>query len=337
MDANSGDLIPAVEFSTAGIHKPEQFDAWRTFVGAAADITLEAPAGQGFESSVRSWGLGGIAFMHASLPGIGFRRRYRNRSRNALDHWCLLLTGEPHGHNDLKIRSLARDFDHASDHPRMLSLYISRDMFPSLADAFDTLPANLPATGIHALVGDHLISLMHHLPHMPAANGPALVEMSRSLLAAMVSGKTDHTVEAAPAVNYLMRDRIRRHILRNLAAADLSPDTICRSVGVSRSKLYRLFEDIGGVVSYIQRQRLLKAFERLSNVSDLARQDSIGSIAESLTFSSLSTFSRSFRSEFATTPTEIRDAAMAGIRPHVPIAATDRIGDFNQMLRGLRA
>ncbi len=102
---------------------------------------------------------------------------------------------------------------------------------------------------------------------------------------------------------------------------------------MSRSNLYRLFEDIGGVARYIQRERLLEA---QSILSDPARTQSISAIAEDLCFADASSFSRMFRREFGHSPSEVRSAALAGVAP----SATPRIrvmsdrANFGDLLRG---
>jgi AraC-like DNA-binding protein len=102
---------------------------------------------------------------------------------------------------------------------------------------------------------------------------------------------------------------------------------------MSRSNLYRLFEDIGGVARYIQRERLLEAHAVLS---DSASRQSISAIAEDLCFADPSAFSRTFKREFGYSPTEVRSAALAGLVPRATLssrAVSDR-ADFGELLRG---
>lgn len=336
MSGPNTSLLRAVHFSSEGVPAAEQFDAWRSFVGGAADISLERSEAVGFKSEVDVWGLGGMAFLKASLPGKGYQRRYRKRRKDPIDHWCLLLTGEPNGHGRLKLRPLARDFDHASDDPRMLALYVSRDLFPDLAADFDALPTDLPRSGLFGLVADHLVSLMRNLPLVEAGQEAAIVSMTRPLVAAMISSSTGKLEDAEPAIAHLLRERVRQYIQRNLGSPHLAPDTICRDVGISRSRLYRMFEDLGGVADYIKRQRLLKSMAALSVIADMNDLQSVRDIAESLAFADPSSFSRAFKAEFLITPTEAREAAMAG-DPFHPIADLGEPADFNQLLRRLRA
>jgi AraC-like DNA-binding protein len=80
-------------------------------------------------------------------------------------------------------------------------------------------------------------------------------------------------------------------------------------VAVSRSKLYRLFEPVGGVTHYIQRQRLLQSHAFLSNPSNSL---TINMVGDRFGFVDPSGFSRAFRKEFGYSPSEARAAALSG-------------------------
>jgi AraC-like DNA-binding protein len=93
-----------------------------------------------------------------------------------------------------------------------------------------------------------------------------------------------------------MRDRL-------LAAAQ-----ICSAFYISRSTLYELFKPEGGIRRYLQKRRLELA--RLT-LEDPAYRADISEIAQRLGFRSLSSFSRSFRDHWGTSPRETRKEAVA--------------------------
>jgi AraC-like DNA-binding protein len=101
-------------------------------------------------------------------------------------------------------------------------------------------------------------------------------------------------------------ERARVLIGRRLRDQDLTPESICRDLRVSRSRLYRLFEPAGGIYAYIRRQRLVRARDALSDNADMRP---VGRIAEHWGFVDPSAFSRSFKHEFGMSP---KDARMAG-------------------------
>jgi AraC-like DNA-binding protein len=93
-----------------------------------------------------------------------------------------------------------------------------------------------------------------------------------------------------------------------LTDRNLSSKMLCAALGVSRSRLYRLFEPLGGIASYIRKQRLLRTRDALSDIAD---GRSISRIAEQWGFVDASAYSRTFRHEFGISPKEARDIGWA--------------------------
>lgn len=91
--------------------------------------------------------------------------------------------------------------------------------------------------------------------------------------------------------------RVKCYIEKNLGSPTLSPVTICRNVGVSRSQLYRLFSGSQGVSRYILTRRLLKARAAL-----LSSAERVSNVAFSFGFSSHAHFSRVFKRQFGYAP-----------------------------------
>ncbi len=89
-----------------------------------------------------------------------------------------------------------------------------------------------------------------------------------------------------------------------IGSQDLTPDWLVERLGVSRSELYRLFHDVGGVSKAIWLRRLDAAQAALADRKDDRR---IGEIAYSLGFSSEAHFARAFKTRFAMTARAMRD------------------------------
>jgi AraC-like DNA-binding protein len=106
-------------------------------------------------------------------------------------------------------------------------------------------------------------------------------------------------------------ERARQTVRKHLRSPALGPMTLCHLLGISRSHLYRLFEDVGGVARYIQSRRLHEAHAILSHA---ATTKPISLIAEELCFPDTSGFSRAFKREFGYRPSEARFAARADWR-----------------------
>ena len=99
---------------------------------------------------------------------------------------------------------------------------------------------------------------------------------------------------------------------------------LCRELGMSRSSVYRLLESEGGVARYIQRHRLAECFAQLSDPSNTKP---VVEIADESGMPDPSSFSRAFRREFGLSPTDVREAARAGLAPS---AARARQGAWDE-------
>lgn len=326
-DIAAGQLVTPHRFSTRELAPGDQFGAWRDFTAPAVDLSLVAAPDGAFAAEQDVWDLGSMALTSATMPGAGHVRAWRHWQRPALDHWCLVLCpraapaggGLPAGAS-LGLRSLASPFHGAGADDRVLSLFIPRDLFPHLAAKFDRAPTDLPAVGLIGILAEHLLSLERHLPRTRAQDLPQMAAATQALLAACIAPQSDAAGGAGDLIAHTLRERARRVVRQNLASPTLSPETLCRALGVSRSRLYRLFEELGGVSRYIQRQRLLAA---LALLGDPQERGTVSQIAERLGFPDHSGFSRAFRAEFGLSPREARSAGQPR-RPGPPPPATQR-------------
>lgn len=333
-----GEVLAPFVFTTAALPAADQFAAWRSFSAAAIDLSLEAD-GPGFVAEQRVWDLGSLALTCAELPGARGRRRWRHLAREPLDHWCLVVpepAGQPPPLREIGFRSLARPFDGAAADSRVISLFLPRDLFGPAAGLLDAVPARIADSGLGRLLADYLMLLENRLPGIAPADLPGLVEATRALVLACLLPSADRLAAASDPIAATLLGRARQVIQADLRARDLGPERLCRALGVSRSRLYRLFEPLGGVMRYIQRQRLLAAHAALSDAED---RQHIVQIADAFGFPDASGFSRAFRQEFGYTPREAREAAWAGAARQPPSARASRarIDQLGDVLRGLAA
>lgn len=290
--------------------------------------------------------MGTAVMTRAVLPG-NRERSFRHLRKDPLDHWCLVLCdpspaqGAPSGDQtrltsrELGIRSLGRSFDAVVSDTTVLSLYIPRDLFASSAGVLDAAEGNLMTTGLTALLADYLTALERRLPQIGIDAMERVAEMTGNIIAACLAPTADRMDAARPAANWTLVERARRAIHQNLANQNLTPDDLCRLIGTSRSKLYRLFEPFGGVAHYIQRQRLREGRALLGRSGDAL---SVGRIGEQVGFSDLSSFSRAFRREFGMSPSDVRGAVLpkAVSAVGMPMPATADASVLATALRSLR-
>jgi AraC-like DNA-binding protein len=113
-----------------------------------------------------------------------------------------------------------------------------------------------------------------------------------------------------------------RYVEDNLAARDLGVAKLTATFGLSRASLYRLFEPVGGVASFIRERRLARAHHELSAPGFQDRR--IGPIAYQAGFHSIATFNRAFLAAYGETPRNVRKQEVG--TPRLVRSAPDEIG-----------
>lgn len=181
----------------------------------------------------------------------------------------------------------------------VISVAVPRDLLPSQTAL---LHGHKLTAGVGRLLADHFISLFRNLSQLREQDIPYVVQSTLQLLTAAVSSTSDTMQDAAGPIREQLVRRTLRYLDAHLLEPDLTPDRICRDVGVSRAKLYQLFEGNGGVMRQIQRKRLHRAYQLLADPSK--SRPHIAELAWSHGFSNEKYFYRLFKAEFGHTPGE---------------------------------
>jgi len=312
-------LRPVYSFSTASLEPAHQFDAWHEKCGGFMELIAPLSHGVGYQGQCTAWKLGPFVLTSVTAQAARYRRSRVQIRRDAIDHWVIKLSRRGMNHmwtaSDFAtiptglpfVYSLANTFEGERSDLEWVSLFVPRDMFPGLAPVIDR-SLHIPLAGsLGLLLGRYLDSLDTQLLHdTMEAELPRLVAATRAMVAACIVPSRE---DAVPLLEHGRLERVRRAIRQNLRSPTLTPKRLCRLVGMSRSQLYRLFEPMGGVASYIQAERLREAYRALAN-PDILR--GIHEVAEDLGFFDASAFSRTFRREYGCAPSEVRAAALAG-------------------------
>lgn len=330
-------------FSTLSLPRRQQFEAWRDFHAAIVELSLLDRQGGSFEAEQMVWDLGSLALTSAQLPGAARPRNWRHHAKDPLDHWCLLVeyalprARDPgtQARRRVGFRSLARPLEGVATASEVLSLYIPRDLLDASTGQLDDLPALLPDEGLTQILADYLESLERRVPSLPPDELPHLLDVTRAMIVACLAPTADRLRMAEKPIAATLLRRACEAVQAGLKVPELGPRHLCSKLGVSRSRLYRLFEPFGGVARYIHRQRLLGAHMALHDVQSPRR---IIRIAEEFGFADASGFSRAFKREFGYTPSQAREAACAGASrsPALRRAAVNDMTDLGDLLRRLR-
>lgn len=329
-----------IAFSTRGLPVRDQHAAWRAWFHPVFDLAWSPEeAEHPFEADVAAWTLDGAMLARVVAPALHSVRSALHVRRDPTDHWVIAVgtvrsnitladsalhvpAGEPF------LLSLADTVESARGDDDRLHLYLPRDRFATLAPQLDRARGQAIRGPLGRLLVDYLHLLERSLPTLSEAEMLRLPDAIEAMVAACVMPAGENS-EAGGQVDLTRLDRVRRAVRKRLHSATLTPASLGRDVGMSRSQLYRLMEGEGGVIRYIQRQRLRTIHAALSDTQD---ERPIASIAEACGFYDPSTFSRTFRREFGVTPSDVRAAARTGAsltaesRPAMP-AETASLSD----------
>ena len=334
-------------FSTHELPVTDQFEAWRSWYGSVFDSTPGDGDHSGFAAEISTWMLDGFTFSQVSAPPVNGDRTQAHIRRNPVDHWVVTLYTE--GNTKFRAQTESTSSESRLGVPFIVSLgyplatnrrnshhrikfHLARDHFQAIAPMLDGARGRSVSTPQGKLLADYMLLLERNLPNLAPEDATRLRNAVQAMLEACLAPSADRLAMADGQINLTLLERVKRIVTKYLRSPSLGPDHLCREAELSRSQLYRLLEPEGGVVRYIQKQRLSESFALLS---DLSSTLSIGAIAQTLGFSDSSTFNRSFRREFGMTPSEVRAAALE-LGPAGAMAGDEPdIDNFGSFLRGL--
>jgi AraC-like DNA-binding protein len=343
-------LAPALEplpFSTLELAPEDQFVAWQAHMAPLVEVKLpdDKSLDDGFPADHTAWNLGGMLIVQQRAPAHSYMRSAAKLRSSSIDHWYIALprTGRSWTEVDrrvaenqpgkLEIRSLGYPFRGRATESQSLFLYLPRDLFADAAATLDAKNNSILSGNFANLFVDYLNSIEARLRSLTADDLPRIVQATRSMITACLLPPAEHAAATEQLVSVALMERARRYVHNNLDAAHLTPDSMCRALGVSRSRLYQLFEPSGGVLHYIQSRRLLAAHVALSDPADSRR---IVNIAEAVGFSSAANFSRAFSKEFGYSPREVRNSVVLPRPAHsVSHAGHEEASSFEHWLKAL--
>lgn len=343
-------LAPALEplsFSTLELAPEDQFAAWHAHLTPLVEVRLpdDKSPDDGFPADHTAWNLGGMLIVQQRAPAHSYMRSAAKLRSSSIDHWYIVLprTGRSWTEVDrrvaenqsgkLEIRSLGYPFRGRVTDSESLFLYLPRDLFSDAASTLDAKNNSILSGNFANLFVDYVNSIEARLRSLTAEDLPRIIHATRSMIIACLAPPAEHAAAAEQLASVALMERARRYVQTNLDAAHLTPDSMCRALGVSRSRLYQLFEPSGGVLHYIQSRRLLAAHVALSDPADSRR---IVDIAEAFGFSSAANFSRAFSKEFGYSPREGRSTVVLPRPAHsVSLAEHEKASSFEGWLKAL--
>jgi len=338
-------VLPIAQFATDSLEPRQRFDAWRNLVSTVFEATPpDDLSGLDYPAHATSVHFGSVFVVSVAAASQHFTRSQRLIAAEGLDHYLIQVyrhgvcdgtygevqnTVHP---GDIKVIDLARPFNTFNTQFDNITLTIPR---PALAPLLDR-PAAMHGTvlgrntPLGRVVASHLRELSANAASLTPTEGAAVAAATVRLVAACLGANPRARDETMPYKAAAIGQAVRDFIDQHLASPLLEPDTLTQRFHMSRTQLYRLFAEEGGVAAYIQARRLQRCFLTLSHPGHARR--GIGEIALGCGFASEAHFSRAFRRAFGITPSEARAAASVPglLRP------AGRDGFLNEWMRGLR-
>lgn len=310
--------IAVERFSTHGIAPRDRHEAWANRHWPSIAPLYESSPLEAFDNVTETVDLGTLKLFYSQISSQRYDRGAELLRSHDPDALNVLLMVEGHAKGEMGgrefyhapgtvlIADVGQTSHHMSTSSRTVRMIVPRAQALELGFDMRAMHGLVLDSQAAALFGSHLTQLPGLLPELKAEDGPRVARTVLDLLtlAVSVSGRT---ISPEPATRRSMAAlRARDEIERRLESPSLGVDDLCRRLQISRTSLQRLFEEEGGVGTYIRGRRLEAARRALV---DPRNPDTIGTLADRLGFSDAAHLSRLFRARYGSTPTDYRSEA----------------------------
>lgn len=300
-----------------------EFDLWQSSYSPIYEMDAASVAARAsFSAAVTGYNLADVLLIDGHSSPATLERTARTIARGNVDHISLTLYSEGGCALDIEGRATEvrsgdiflidmtrRSALRASDY-RSLSVILPRTLLARHLADLDSLHGRiLPGTSpLNGMLAAHMRMLYAQAPSLDYPDMHAATRGTAALIAAFAGASADGRELISQVATGTSLETCRRLIDANLHDQDMGPEFLCQRLAVSRAKLYRLFEPLGGVSQYIQQRRLIRAYRIVVDPSHARERISI--IAARCGFSNIPAFNRAFRQAHGMSPTELRLASM---------------------------
>jgi AraC-like DNA-binding protein len=313
-----GDNFSAFARLAAGaVSERQQYDIRQRSIFPETAENLIGKDAQGYKVDYLSWDLGIIQLEQTV---------FSNSSKKARDCRAFLpgpecLVFGQHRHSDasthspkgpsseLECRIFVKSFNEDADE-QILTLFVPRALFQQSASLPNTQCMRVLNSWQGALLANYLLSLARELPSISQQHWSELGAATCSVVQACLAPAPDSDAASESPTITALRERVRRIVRQQMTSPNFKPKTLGQLVAMSRSKLYRIFENSGGVARFIQQERLSEARRRLADI-DVSDKIPISTLATEIGFRDHSSFSRAFKLRYGCSPSEYREITSA--------------------------
>ena len=151
------------------------------------------------------------------------------------------------------------------------------------------------------MLTQHLLRLVDMLPLLDDAHATTVVQATLAVV------RRCFQIASREHGSHLWAERMRAQLLAYISTqigdSDLSAETLQRRFKISRTQLYRLFADLGGIQHYIREKRLEVVLRALRDHPGQTISETIFQFG----FSNERQFQRAFRAHYGMTASEARE------------------------------
>jgi AraC-like DNA-binding protein len=298
-----------------------QSSAWHDYLGRILDVSIpRSYQANGFRGEIDTYVMKQLAFLDSRTDPFSQTRSATRISRDNMRDYCFhvaidgiieTVTGS------LKERKseqfvpgiLALDLNQKMrmvrpTRARVLAFFLPRAVVEANIRDAESLHGRVITytSPLTRMIFDHLSALCRELPALPDhAAEPAIRACAQLIMAAF--GKQQRLdLSTSAAARSVLQHQVRRYVQTHLRSPELSPKQILQTFKMSRPTLYRIFEQEGGLATYIRNCRLRAAATEMIELPSL----NILSIADDFGFGSASDFTRAFRRAYGISPQDFR-------------------------------
>ncbi|MFJ3231234.1 helix-turn-helix domain-containing protein [Streptomyces sp. NPDC086787] len=320
-------MLPETVFTTQDLPVGDRFEAWAERLGDThAPMRLTSERTADYRGHQRVIGLGEVAVWPATFDHLVFHRTPRlvRQSDPEVFHLSLLRRGDGAASWGKEQVAYRMDDFHVNCSSRSYEISTGPDPVTIVGVEIPRAAVSLPAGRADRVVGRRisgregmgalLAGLLVQLTSDTSAYRASDAERLGTVVTDLVTAVFAHVLDAEPGLSpethaRTLTLRIKSFVRRHLGDPELTPAKVAEAHHISRSHLYRLFQDEGlTVASYIRDQRLASAHRDLADPG--LRALPIQAVAARWGYSRPGDFTRAFRTAHGMAPSEVRERAL---------------------------
>ncbi|QNE32391.1 helix-turn-helix domain-containing protein [Sphingomonas sp. NBWT7] len=305
-------------FDTDAYKPSERHEAWANRHWPAIGMLFQSRPTAAFFNHAMTFRLGALAITRSYMAAQRYTRRAIDIRRDDCDGLLIPVTlaGMQSGdtpkrpivtrRGEMSLIDLSLPEAHESTASHTILLAVPRAQAERAGidvRALHGVSVPAPAT---RMFRRHLVEICRLAPHLTRAQAETLETATIDLLAVALAMHGTGCALTPRSIETAQKLAVRDLIARDLASPDLGVAKIMSAIGMSRTALYRLFEEDGGVQAHIRQQRLARVRGELVAAHPRER---IADIAARWGFDDPAYLSRIFRQRYGISPSDYRRQA----------------------------